>query len=183
VTALLRDPVLQAALHAGAAALFLFAARHKLRDPDGFRRAVADYEILPRAAAGALARLLPPFEGLLGVACLIPATAGAACLAGAALVGVYGAAIAVNLARGRRAIDCGCGGPGGRRPLSGGLVLRNAALAAFLLLAALPSASRPFQWLDAVTGLGTLAALVLLHAAVDCLVATNARLRAAGGAP
>ncbi|MBW2415988.1 MAG: methylamine utilization protein MauE, partial [Deltaproteobacteria bacterium] len=50
MTALLADPVVQCALHAGFALLFASAARHKWRDPRGFRRALDDYALLPARA-------------------------------------------------------------------------------------------------------------------------------------
>jgi hypothetical protein len=178
--ALLRDPALQLALHAAAALLFLGAAAHKLRDFAGFRAALEAYAVLPAAAVPAAAAALTAGEAVLGVACAVPGVAAGACLAGALLLAVYGGAIALNLARGRRWIDCGCGGPGGRRPLSPALVARNAALVAGLLLAAPPAAARSLVWLDAVTAAGLLLTLGLLHAALDVALANSARSRAAG---
>ena len=79
-----------------------------------------------------------------------------ALVAAAALLAAYGAAIGVNLARGRRHIDCGCVGPAARRPIGGWLVARNGVLAA-------PSRSpgsragrraRPLVWVDALTVVG-----------------------------
>lgn len=173
------DPVVQLALRSGAALLFLSAAVHKLRDLAGFRAALAGYRLLPRRALAPAAAGLAVAEIAVGAACLVPALAAAACLAGAGLLALYAGAIAFNLARGRRAIDCGCGGPGGRRPLGAGLAFRNAALVALLLVAALPATARPFVGLDAVTGAGWLAALVLLYAAADVALANAARLQAA----
>ena len=69
----------------------------------------------------------------------------------------------INLARGRRYIDCGCGGPG--QPISYGLVVRNGALMGFAVLAA------PRVGTLDVTGILTVGAAVLVAA---CLyVAAN----------
>jgi hypothetical protein len=87
----------------------------------------------------------------------------------------YSAAIAMNLARGRRDIDCGCGGPGGARPLSGGLLARNAALIVLLLLSTLPEGERALVWLDALTATALLVTLVLCYAALDVVFANSAR--------
>jgi hypothetical protein len=57
--------------------------------------------------------------------------------------------MAANLWRGRRQIDCGCGGE--VHPLSWGLVLRNGVLAAAALLVAGPTVERELEWLDGVT--------------------------------
>ena len=101
-------------------------------------------------------------------------------VAAAAVLVVYGAAIAVNLARGRRHIDCGCAGPAVRRPISGWLVARNAALAAAALAAVAPVRPRPLVWVDVLTVMGATATLAALYASVDRLLAhapVLARLR------
>ncbi|HEX2483833.1 MAG TPA: MauE/DoxX family redox-associated membrane protein, partial [Myxococcota bacterium] len=125
------DPAFALALRAALALLFGAAALHKLRDPAAFRTSLEAYGVLPAATAGAGAALVVAAEvaaaaHLVGAA---PAQGGPAAAAGpllaAALLAVYGAAIAWNLARGRRELDCGCLGPAGRQPLSGWLVARN----------------------------------------------------------
>ena len=49
------------------------------------------------------------------------------------LIGIYTTAIAVNLLRGRRSIDCGCGGE--PTPLSAWMLLRNVLLVALAVIA------------------------------------------------
>lgn len=180
IGALPGDPALQLALHAGAALLFLAAAVHKLRDLSDFRAALGGYGVLSERALAPAAAALVTAETAVGAGCLIPGAAPAACLAGAGLLALYSGAIAWNLARGRRSIDCGCGGPGGRRPLSRGLLARNALLTALLLLAALPAGARVLVWLDALTAVFLLAVMALLHAALDVALANAARLRFEG---
>ncbi len=177
------DPVVAMALRAGAALLFAAAAAHKLRDLPAFRAALAGYRLLPATALAPAAWAFVGVELAVAVGCLVPALAPRACVAAAGLLALYALAIAVNLARGRRGIDCGCGGPGGRRPLGIGLVLRNLALAALLLGAALPSGPRPLVWLDAVTATTLLGAIALLYAASDVALANAARLRDGEAAP
>ena len=46
----------------------------------------------------------------------------------ALLLGLYAAGIVVNLRRGRRHIDCGCGVGSRAQPISAGLVVRNTVL-------------------------------------------------------
>jgi hypothetical protein len=175
--ALVADPVLQLALHGGAALLFFSAAAHKLRDLAGFRATLDAYGVLPAPALAPAAAALAAAEIAVGGGCLVPRIAPAACLAGAGLLALYSGAIALAWARGRRLIDCGCGGPGGRRPLSPGLLARNAALTALLLLATLPAGARTLVWIDAFTAVSLLAVLALLHAALDVALANAARLR------
>jgi len=181
--ALATDPVVQSAFQAAAALLFLLSAAHKWRDPFEFRSSLAAYDVLPEAAVAPVGALLAFAETVVGVAFLFPAADAAAGIAGALLISMYGVAVVVNLARGRDFIDCGCGGPGGKRPLSRGLALRNGVLAAALALVALPSQARATSWIDAVTAICLLAALALLYAAVDVALANGAKLRLAGGAP
>jgi hypothetical protein len=177
------DPVIQATLRLGLAALFASAARHKWRDLAAFRAALARYALLPERAVGPAALGLAACEVALALALLAPAGARAAGAAAAALLALYSAAIAVNLARGRRDIDCGCAGPGHRRALGGGLIARNALLALGAALCALPVAPRPLVWLDAWTLVAASAALGLLYAALDAALANAPRLRALRGAP
>jgi hypothetical protein len=169
------DPVFQLALRGAAALLFGAAALHKLRNPAGFHVALAAYGLLPAAALTPCMAGLIAVESAIAIACLLPGAATVACLAGALLLAVYSLAIAVNLVRGRRTIDCGCGGPGGERPLRGDLLLRNAGVAALLCIAALAPSARALVWLDAVTILGAIATLSLLYAALDVAAANTAR--------
>ncbi len=153
------------------AGVLLSAARHKLRHPRLFRRALADYRLLPAALVPTAAWALGLGELAAGGALLVPGWRAVGGLAAAGLFALYGGAIAWNLARGRRRIDCGCGGPGTRRELSEGLVLRNAALVLAALLVCLPEAPRPWLWLDAVTAVAGAAVLLLLYATLDAVIA------------
>ncbi|MEZ4217383.1 MAG: MauE/DoxX family redox-associated membrane protein [Myxococcota bacterium] len=96
------------------------------------------------------------------------------------LLGAYSAAIAANLARGRRDVDCGCLGPGRRQPIAPWMLARNAALA---LAAAWPwlapsSAPRALGALDAATVAFALAALALLWTGAHAVAALPAAARA-----
>jgi len=174
------DPAVDAALRAAFALLFLVAANHKLRDPGRFRTTLAEYRLLPGPVVPLAAMLVIGVEVVVAIALLAPARRAPGPVAAAAVLAVYGAAIAVNLARGRRHIDCGCVGPAVRRPISGWLVARNAALAAAALAAVAPVRPRPLVWVDALTVMGATATLAALYASVDRLLAhapALARLR------
>jgi hypothetical protein len=164
------DPVIGLALRALVAGLLGSAALAKLRDLRGFAAAVAGYRLLPGALAGPAAAAFVAAELALTVALWTPLRVEAA-LGAAALLALYALAIAVNLARGRRDIDCGCGGPLGRQSLSEGLVLRNLLWTAAALACALPEAPRALAWLDAVTLGAAVAAGAALHAAAGALLA------------
>ena len=169
------DPALQAILRAGLALLLLSAASHKLRDLPRFRAALAGYRLLPTAAGRGLAPLLAALELAIGLALLAPGAGLVAGLGAAGLLAVYSGAIAINLARGRRQIDCGCSGPAGRTtPLSGALLARNATLALAALACALPVAGRAWVWIDAITVAGGVAVAALLYAAIELALSYGA---------
>jgi hypothetical protein len=173
------DPVVPLIVRAGLALLFTTAATHKLRDVPRFRAALADYRLLPGALAAPVALALPAAELAVATALAVSATAHAGLVAAAALLVLYGGAIAVNLGRGRRHIDCGCLGPAARQPIRGGLVARNAVLALAALGALVPVAPRPLGWVDAVSVGGATLALGALAAAYGRLAAVAAREAAA----
>ena len=106
------------------------SAAGKLRDPQAFEGVVYNYRLLPRALVKPVARSLPGVELLLLVGLLVPAARPAAATALVVLLATYTAAIAIQLARGRRDMDCGCLSSVLRERLSGWHVVRNAVLVA-----------------------------------------------------
>jgi hypothetical protein len=116
------------------AVIFALAAFHAMREWTVFGGIVEQYRVAPRWVAMILARILPPLELTAAAALVLPATSHAGAVVGLCLMAMFTAAIALNLARGRGSIDCGCGGAGGQK-LSNGLVLRNLAVMAGLALA------------------------------------------------
>jgi hypothetical protein len=171
------DPALHGALRLSLALLLLAACQHKLRDFAGFRAALAEYRLLPARWASAGAALLLLAELATGLALLLPGSARGAALAAALLLLLYSVAIGINLARGRREIDCGCAGPGARRPLSEALIARNALLIAVATACTLTPAARPLVWVDALTVAGGAALLALLYGALDAALENAPRLR------
>jgi len=161
------DPTLQTILRIAVSLLLLAAARHKLADFAHFCGVVQHYRLLPSALAKAAAALLVATEGAVGVALWVPALAAPAALAAFGLLSLYSAAIGINLLRGRRYIDCGCGRPGSVRPLSGALLIRNAGLGLAALVSTLPVEPRAPVWIDGLTVVAGVAVLALLYAAVD----------------
>jgi uncharacterized membrane protein YphA (DoxX/SURF4 family) len=150
-----------AAVRAVTALVFLSAGIAKARNWSAFEGVVANYRLLPQAAVRPVAYLLPPTEWLLGLAVLFGAAHAEWAAAG--LLGVFAVAIAVNLARGRSHIDCGCFNSALKQPLRWSLVARNACM--ILLLAGVAGSAAPR--LDASLLLGTLAG-VALFVVVQC---------------
>ena len=171
------DPAIAMALRSAFALLFLGAAAHKLRDLPGFRAALAAYEVMPRTAVPAASLVVIAAEAAIGVALLGTPLAGSAALAGGALLGLYAAAIALNLRRGRIDIRCGCVGLGDERPIAPALVGRNLALVALLAATILPATPRPLEWLDFASVACSVAAAALLYLATDVAIANAGLLR------
>jgi hypothetical protein len=181
------DPALRLVLRAVLALLFLAAASHKLGDFNAFVRALEAYAIVPARLARASAACLIAFE-IASAAALILFASPAAPLPAALLLVLYSAAIAVNLARGRSDLECGCSlGRSGQR-LGWWLVARNLALLGAALLVAPPPSARPLTWLDGFTVAASTASLLFLYRGIENLFAHRSALsdsaaRWAGGRP
>lgn len=177
------DPAIEFVLRGGLALLLLTTALHKARELAAFRAAIVGYALVPERLTGAIAVLFATVEAAIGVALLAPASLGlrdAALVATASLLALYAVAIAVNLLRGRRDIDCGCAGPNAKQPLSEWLLARNALLAVTALVCLGGASARSLVWIDALTICGGVAMLVATWLAAHRLLATApaiARLR------
>ncbi len=112
--------------------VFLWAAVAKLQHRALLPGVIANYRLLPEALVAPAALALPFAELLLGAA-LVLGERPLAPIAAIALLLAFAAAMAINIRRGRRHIDCGCGHAGLRQSLGWGLVTRNLLLAALLL--------------------------------------------------
>ena len=144
-------------------AVFVRALWHKLSDFSIFKALFADYEILPAHLVAPVGLVLVLAEAAIVTGLVIPATRQAAALAAIILLAVYGLAIAVNLRRGRFAIDCGCGGSG--QGLSWFLVARNAVLIAIAVLAFASPLMREISISDAIVlGLSVVTVWLLILA-------------------
>ena len=146
------------------AAVFAMAALAKLRAFDEFVGVVHNYRVLPELLVRPVAYALPPFEAAIALALLLEPTRSVGAAGAAALLAVFALAMAVNLARGRVEIDCGCFAATLRQRISWALVGRNVALMALAALA-IPSSgvARALTWLDAVTIIAASSSAVLLY--------------------
>ena len=167
------DPALAWVLRIALSALLLRAAFHKARDPQAFGESLRAYEIVPTRLSDGAAHGLIALEALLALCLWLPPVAAAAALGTATLIACYGVAIAWNLARGRRSLDCGCFGPGQRQSISEWMLVRNLLWVATGAIAALPQSARALHWLDAPTALVGGLCLALLAATLEQLVALS----------
>jgi hypothetical protein len=177
---------MDAALDAAAALLFrasalaigivlLAAAFHKLRDFAAFRASIEGYRLLPGAQVVVVAALMPVLEALAGVALIVDGLRVAGAWLAFATIGIATAAVGINVARGRTAIACGCGGLDGEQRLSWALVARNGVLLGLL------AAGTFVEWAPAgIVAQATLAvsalAFVALYAVASQLLANQPRL-------
>ena len=158
----------------GGGVVFMGAGLAKLRHRALFPGVVANYRLLPDGLVAPVALLLPLVEWALGAGLIAAVLVGglfalAVGLAAGGLLMVFAGAMAVNLRRGRGHIDCGCGHPELRQPLSWWLVGRNLALA--VPLVALGWVWRPLGGLDLVSALAGGVAVALIYYLFNALAA------------
>jgi hypothetical protein len=177
VTAYLALAIGGGAFRLAMAVIFVAAAAHALSDRAAYLAAVENYRLAPVWLSRAAAGLLPPLQ-LLTAILLIWRPADGVVL-GVLLLVLFAGAMAVNVARGRTQIECGCGGPAGQH-LSWAVVGRNLGLAA-LLGGSLGAPPASLQGAAALVGLaGAAVCLSVLYFAANQLLA-NAQALAAGG--
>jgi hypothetical protein len=168
---------LLACMGAGVLALvFARSAAHKVAEFSFFSATLGEYRLLPALFVGPVAVGLAIAEvaaiGLL----LFPTTRTPGANVAISLMSLYAIAMAINLRRGRRRIDCGCGGPG--QMISWPLVVRNLVLAGVASFVALNTAA-----LDSIPA-GTLVAFAgvllcwLLLAIFDQIIGNRSHARA-----
>lgn len=169
----LLDPASALGVRLAAALFFGWAAIAKGRDLARFRAALAGYQLLPRFLLHAVALLIPSTELAIALALPFAALAPWPQLAGAALLLVFAAAMAINLVRGRREIDCGCSFGATDKGLRWSGVARNVVVAAAIVLGG--SDGAPASLLQFASGILTGFAVLALVAAADAISALYAR--------
>ena len=170
------DPVLPLGSALVLVCVFLAAGVHKWRDLRHFEATLGAYGLLPAVLVHPSALALPLAEFIVAIGLMLPPARFTAAVAGAVMLGIYTLAIGINLARGRRSIDCGCGDPGQNQSLSEWLLLRNGALIGMATLAATPGVNRPTGWLDWLVATLAATTLVLLYSACNQLLSNRDRL-------
>jgi hypothetical protein len=165
------DPVIIYLLTGSLSLLWASAAVHKLQPTSDFRATIVGYDLLPVRMASLVAVVLPLMEIATSVGLWLATPYFA--VSSIFLFLLYSVAIGVNLTRGRRDLDCGCGGPALNQKISNGLIYRNVALAFATLLLVLPMGSRSLDWGDACTIVAGILVVSLLYAATDQLLAIS----------
>ena len=165
------DPVIAYWLIAAFSLLYGEAASHKWRSLPHFRAVLARYDVMPSRLIPLATPLIAALESAVAIGLWFPSIRRAATQAGVTLLLLYAMAIALNLQRGRRDLDCGCSGPLDRRPIASWMVVRNVLLAAVLGLSQGPWQTRAFESVDALTLSAGLLVTALIYRAADQLLA------------
>ena len=135
------------------ALVFAAAAVGKMRNWAVFEGVVANYRMLPEVLVRPFAYLLPPLELLVAVA-LVTLSAPVPEASAATLLGLFAAAMGVNILRGRGEIDCGCFSSALKQRLRWPLVFRNLFIIVILAVCAAidggPVTAR--MWVSGVLG-------------------------------
>lgn len=174
------DPLIVKTVSVALGLLLVGAAWHKLASVREFTAVVADYRLLPSALAPLVASTLPAAEILLGLSWISGFAIEIVAPATAVLFGVFTAAIAINLLRGRVHISCGCGlgGAGAEnQPLSWMLVLRNLLLMAASIMPLAQVTGRSQGLLDWLIVAAALLAAGVLYLAASQLFRNQAGIR------
>ena len=146
------DPAIALAGRLLGALVFATAVVGKIRHRHELAGVVANYRLLPEPLAAGVAWIVVGLECLTVLSLVSGLWLAAGAALAIALLGIFALAMGINLARGRREIDCGCFQSGLRQTLSAVLVVRNLVLAIILtpLLAAGVAGATALQWVDGV---------------------------------
>lgn len=175
---LLSDPLATVFIRSFLALLFAGAAYSKLRHQEEFYGVVRNFRLMPEWLAAPFAAVLPWLELAIALGLLVDPALPYAAAAASGLLLVFAIAIAINVARGRKAIDCGCFRTGYKQPLSWLLVARNVLLASGgLVLVGAVEGSRAMTLFDITTGAMAAGVAMVLYLTAGLLggVATTAR--------
>ena len=144
------DPVIHMIASLILSYVFVIAGFHKCQAPEEFTTTLINYKILPAILVRQGVYLFPTVEIMTGVALLIPPIARLAALSAGFLLLIYMLAIGVNLLRGHRHLDCGCGGPAQRQTISEWMLVRNGVLLSLAYMVTCQIDPRSLLWLDGI---------------------------------
>lgn len=152
--------------------IFGGAALHKLRGLPEFRAVLENYRILPAPLLKSAVGVVIAAETFAALAIWWPALRVVAATTAVVLLVAYALAIALNLYRGRREIDCGCSFGNSAQPLSWALPLRNALLVVPCAIAGL-GASTSLPALGVPVAFFAATALAILYLGWGALLANR----------
>ena len=157
------DPLLELTIAWSLAALFAASTLHKLLALSEWPGVVRNYRLIPDALAGAVAGALLCAGALTAAALLYPPTRRMGASAAAILLSVFGAALWINVGRGRISVDCGCFGSRLRQGIAMWMVARNGIMALVALTLLLPVGQRELSAVEIAICAGLVATLAFLY--------------------
>ena len=169
--------LLATAVQVGIGVILIIAGGGKLARWHEFKGTLDAYRLLPASTVRPAAAIIVAGELVSGLALVSGWEAGRFALVACAMLTCFAAAMAINLARGRRFIDCGCF-QGVRQPIEWRLVGRNVtlALAVFASGEYSMAAGDPQRWIQAAPA-GV--AVVVLYFALSAVWALDTSRAAA----
>jgi len=172
------DPAIRDLCAFALALIFGASGAMKMRNLEMFESSLANYRLAPTRMEKPLAYVFPILECAGAMGLLISSTRTGAASMLLALLATFTGAIAINLIRGRRNIDCGCFGPLLRQELSGWLLLRNFFLMFVAAAVTLPKGSRALESLDLATIILGATTMVILYASANVAIANLPKMYA-----
>ncbi len=170
------DSVVSAVIACCMFVLFATAGAHKLSDRQTFLASLNDYRLVPPIIIPMLSFSIPLLEVCLALLWIFQWVQPLTAILSALLLSVYTLAIAINLARGRTHIDCGCNfsavGETGSL-ISPALLLRNSFLIILILGTLFPTEQRALIWLDYMTIIVTTLVAIIFYISASQLLANK----------
>jgi hypothetical protein len=157
------EPLLELTIAWSFAALFAASALQKLLALSEWPSIVRNYRLIPDALADAVAGALLGAEALTAAALLLAPTRRIGACSAAILLIVFGAALWINVGRGRTSIDCGCFGSRLRQGISMWMVVRNGVMALVALILLLPRVPRELSAVEIAVSVGLVVTLAFLY--------------------
>jgi len=170
------DPVMGLTCRLLLVFVFAPAIMHKLASARRFVAVLKGYRVIPEVLVNPVAVLVICAETFAVVGIWWPESRAWAAAVAVALLATYAVAIGINLARGRREIDCGCSFGAAEQPLSPALLIRNALLMLPCAGAGL-AVTAPLESVGAVIGLLAALALGLCYQVWGALLANRPRMQ------
>ena len=157
------DPLIELTIAWSLAALFAASTLHKLLALPEWPGVVQSYRLMPQVLAGAAAWLILGGMALTACALMWPSTHRLGAVAACLLLTLFGAAMGINIRRGRTAIDCGCFGSKLRQGIARWMLIRNGFLALCALALLLPVHDRELSHLEIAMIAGLIITLSFLY--------------------
>jgi len=169
------DPLVVLTISGSLSVLFAISAVHQGWSVSTFVGVVRNYRLLPEIVVMPVAGLILSAQGLTAAALIWEPTRTAAACAAAGLLGLFAAAMGINILRGRTRIDCGCAGARPGEGIAPWMVWRNVMLAGIALSLLIPETDRGLSGVEVIASIGWIATLAFLYPVIAVVLRSPAR--------